>query len=79
LTAWARSSVRGVPGTFTDDRVFGPGGEALARCFARRVLRFGEVRSLSLGPARATMSYRLADGDADAFLTRLANAVVGGD
>jgi hypothetical protein len=84
LTAGAaRSSVRARPGTFevTDVRVFGPGGEALARCFARRVLRFGEVRSLYLDPARATatLSYRLADGDADAFLTRLANAVGGGD
>ena len=78
----AASSAKAGPGTLavTDDRVFGPGGEAFARFFARRVLRFGEVRSLSLDPARATatLSYRSADGDADAFLTRLADAVADG-
>src|ERR1700730_1568699 len=39
----------------------------------RRVLRFGEVRSLSLDPARATaaLSYRLADGDADGSVDAL--------
>jgi cation transport ATPase len=79
----AASSAKAGPGTLAvvDDRVFGPSGEALARCFAGRVLRFGEVRSLSLDPARATatLSYRLSDGDADAFLSRLADAVAGGD
>ena len=49
----ARPSVATGPNTFeiTDDRVFGPGGGALARRFARRVLAFDEVRSLALDPA----------------------------
>jgi cation transport ATPase len=76
----ARSSVRGGPGTFeaTDDRVFGPGREALAHRFARRVLGFDEVHSLALDPARAraTLNYQLATtGDPGIFLTRLADAV----
>ena len=79
----AASSARAGPGTLavTDDRVFGPGGEVLARRFARCVLRFGEIRSLSFDPTRATatLSYRLADGGAGAFLTWLADAVAGGD
>jgi cation transport ATPase len=81
LTAGAASpSVSARPGTFevTDDRVFGPGGEALARCFARRVLSFVEVRSLALDPAsaRATLNYQLAaTGNPGSFLTRLADTV----
>ena len=79
----AASSAKAGPGTLavTDDRVFGPGGEALARRFARRVLQFGEISSLSFDPARATamFCYRLADGGAGAFLTWLADAVAGGD
>ena len=76
----ARSSVRAGPGTFevTDDRVFGPGGEALARRFARRALSFSEAHSLALDPARAraTLNYQLAaTGDSGSFLTRLADAV----
>jgi hypothetical protein len=71
--------VRAGPGTFevTDVRVFGPGGEALARRFARRVLEFDEVRSLALDPVRAiaTVNYRLANGDARTLLGRLARAV----
>jgi hypothetical protein len=47
--------------------------------FAQRVLQFGEIDSLSIDPARATatLSYRLADGDADGFPTRLAAAGAG--
>jgi hypothetical protein len=81
LTAAARPSVRARRGTFeiTDDRVFGPGGEALARHFAARVLQFDEVRSLAFDPARAraTLNYRLANGDPGSFLTRLASTVAG--
>jgi cation transport ATPase len=70
------------PGTLvvTDDRVFGPGGEALTRRFARCVLRFGEVRSLALDPCRAsaTLTYHLVGGDPAVFVIRLAEAVVGG-
>jgi cation transport ATPase len=84
LTAGAAaSSATAGPVTLavTDDRVFGPGGEALARRFARRVLRFSEVRALSLNPPRATatLSYRLGDVDVGAFLSQLADAVAGGD
>ena len=72
-------SARAGPGTIevTDDRVFGPGGEALARRFARRVLSFAEVQSLALDPtkATATLNYRLANGDARTLLGRLARAV----
>jgi len=80
LTAGAaRPSISARPGTFgvTDNRVFGPGGEALARRFAQRVLGFDEVHSLTLDPARATatLNYRLANGDADILLSRLASSV----
>ena len=79
MTEAAHPSVRARPGTIevTDDRVFGPGGEALARRFARRVLSFVEVQSLALDPAKATatLKYRLADCDPGIFLTRLASAV----
>jgi cation transport ATPase len=80
LTAGAvRPFVRARPGIFevTDQRVFGPGGEPLARGFARRVLAFSEVRSLALDPARAkaTLRYRSADEDPGSFLIRLAGAV----
>jgi Cu2+-exporting ATPase len=63
----------------TDERVFGPGGEALARRFAQRVLQFDEVRSLALDPARATaiLKYRIEYGDPGDFLKRLADAVAG--
>jgi len=57
LTAGAaRPSVATGPNAFeiTNDRVFGPGGEALARRFARRVLAFDEVHSLAFDPDRAT-------------------------
>jgi cation transport ATPase len=74
-------TARARPGTLavTDDRVFGPGGEALARRFARRVLWFGEVSSLALDPTRAsaTVNYRPANGDPVAFLTQLADAGAG--
>ena len=74
-----RPVVRARPGIFevTDQRVFGPGGECLARGFARRVLAFGEVRSLALDPARATatLHYRSASDDPNSFLIRLAGAV----
>ena len=61
----------------TNDRVFGPGGEALARRFARRVLAFDEVHSLGFDPDRATatLNFRLANGDPGMLLTRLAGAV----
>ena len=51
----------------------------LVRRFADRVLGFDEVRSLELNPARATatVSYHLANGAADTFLVRLADAVAG--
>ena len=67
--------------TVTDDRVFGPGGGALARRFARRVLYFDEVGSLRLDTPRATatLTYRLMTGDPDSFLILLADAVAGGD
>ena len=75
----ARPIARPGPGTLTvtDDRVFGPGSEALARRFARRVLSFNEVHSLALDPARAraTLNYQLAaTGNPGSFLTRLADA-----
>jgi cation transport ATPase len=62
-----------------DDRVFGPDGEALARRFARRALRFSEVRSLALDPSRssARLHYQLVDGGSTTrFVQRLADAVV---
>jgi len=59
----AHPSARASPGTLivTDDRVFGPGGEALTRRFVQRVLWFDEVRALALDPSRAsaTLTYRL--------------------
>jgi cation transport ATPase len=77
----ADSVARVGPETLTifDDRVFGPAGEALARRFARCVLRFDEVRSLALDPSRssATLVYRPRDDDPAAFVTRLADAVAG--
>ena len=78
----AHPSARASPGTLTvtDDRVFGPGGEALTRRFAQRVLWFGEVRSLALDPSRASaaLTYRLVKGDPTFFMIRLADAVAGG-
>ena len=75
----ARPSVRAGPGTIevTDERVLGPGNEALTQRFARRVLSFPEVRSLALDPikATATLNYRSANGDAGTLLNRLASAV----
>ena len=62
-----------------DDRVFGSDGEALARRFARRVLRFAEVRSLALDPSQssARLHYQLVDGGSTTrFVQRLADAVV---
>jgi hypothetical protein len=71
------------PGTLTiiDDRVFGPAGGALARQFARRVLRFEEVRSLALNPSRssATLTYRPVSEDPAVLVTRLADAVAGSE
>ena len=78
-TRTTRSSVKAHPDTIeiADDRVFGPGGGALARRFARCVLQFSEVRSLALNPAQetATVNYQLANGDLGSFMTRLASAV----
>ena len=75
----ALPSVRASPTTLeiTDDLVFGPGGEALARRFARRVLSFSAVQSLALDPAHATaiLNYRLDECDPAPLLTRLADAV----
>jgi hypothetical protein len=77
--AAAGPSARAGPGTIevTDDRVFAPGGEALARRFAARVLSFAEVQSLALDPtkAMATLNYRLENGDARTLLGRLARTV----
>ena len=81
MTAAARPTVAPGPNTFEigDVRVFGAGGETLARRFAGRVLAFYEVRSLALDPARATatVNYRLTSGDPGSLLTRLASAVAG--
>jgi cation transport ATPase len=83
LTGVARPCARTGRGTLEviDDRVFGPGGDALARRFARRVLAFNDVRSLALDPARATatLNYRTEPRDSGSFLTRLAVAVAGAD
>jgi Cu2+-exporting ATPase len=69
------------PGTLTliDDRVFGPAGGPLARHFARRVLRFVEIRSLALDPSNssATLAFHGANGGSADLLMRLADAVVG--
>jgi Cu2+-exporting ATPase len=77
----AHTVVRAGPGTLTvvDDRVFGPAGGALARRFARRVLKFDEIRSLALDPSRssATLAYHPANGAPANLLVRLADAVVG--
>jgi hypothetical protein len=79
LREGARPSVKAGPGTIevTDERVFGPGNEALAQRFARRVLLCPEVLSLSLDPikATATLNYRSVNGDAGTLLNRLASAV----
>jgi cation transport ATPase len=63
-----------------DDRVFGRDGEALARRFARRVLRFPEVRSLALDASRssATLALHAAKDDPADCVIRLAQAVAGG-
>jgi cation transport ATPase len=65
--------------TLVDGRVFGLDGETLARRFARRVLRFPEVRSLALDPARssATLAFHAAHGDPADCVIRLAQAVAG--
>ena len=77
----AHPSARVGPGALaiTDDRIFGPGGETLARRFARRVLQFGEVRSLTLDPTRASavLTYRITHCDPVALMRRLADAVAG--
>ena len=73
-----RSEASREPSRSPTDRVFGPGGEVLARRFARRVLFFNEAHSLALDPARAraTLNYQLAaTGDPGIFLIRLADAV----
>jgi cation transport ATPase len=82
VKAVADSVVRIDPGRLTiiDGRVFATGCEALARRFARRVLRFDETRSLALDPTRssAILTYRLASADDQGVLvTRLADAVAG--
>ena len=75
----ARPSVRAGPGTLevTDNQVFGTGGEALARRFARRVLAFTEVQSLALDPvaATATLKYRSGNCDPGILVAQLAGAV----
>jgi cation transport ATPase len=77
----AASAVTVGPGTLTlvDDRVFGPEGEALAHRFARRVLRFDEVRSLALDPSRssATLAFRGVNCKPADLVMRLADAVAG--
>ena len=62
-----------------DGRLFGVGGEHLARCFARRVLIFPEVRSVSIDPHRGTavVAYQVAESELRDFVARLAAAVGG--
>ena len=65
MTAAAvRPSVKVCAGTVEvcDYRVFGPGGEALARRFARLVLAFDEISSLVLDPTRATATLECLPG-----------------
>ncbi len=63
----AGPSIKTGPGTLevADSRVFGPGGQALARRFAACALEFDEVSSLAFDPAgaRATLNYQLAATD----------------
>jgi cation transport ATPase len=81
LTEAIKPSVKAGPASLeiTENRVFGRGSAALARRFARRVLAFDEVRSLTLDPdrARATLHYRLSQGASGILLKRLAAAVAG--
>ncbi len=76
----AGPSIKTGPGTLevADSRVFGPGGQALARRFAACALEFDEVSSLAFDPAgaRATLNYQLAaTDDPESFLTRLADGI----
>lgn len=66
--------------TLVDDRVFGSEREALARRFARRVLRFDEVRSLALDPSRSsvTLAFQGVNCKPADLVMRLADAVAGG-
>jgi len=64
-----------------DARLFGAGAENLARSFARRVLIFPEVRSVSIDPHQGTarVGYRIAETELRDFVARLAAAVGGSD
>lgn len=61
--------------------LFGPGGEAQARRFVRRVFAFPQVRSVTLEPnlGRASVRYHLAETERKAFLGRLAAAIGGSE
>jgi len=81
LTQAAGLSINSRPGilSITDARLFGPGQEARGVLFARRVLRFPEVRSLEIDPlhATATLRYGAPPGASRALVRRLADAVTG--
>ncbi|MGH8551108.1 MAG: cation-transporting ATPase [Methylococcales bacterium] len=61
------------------DRLFSIGTEHVARCFARRVLIFPEVQSVSIDPHRntAVVGYRVGESRLAEFVARLAAAVGG--
>ncbi len=69
-------SVYSRPGmlSVTDPRLFVPGREASAVLFARRLLRFPEVRSIEIDPMRATATVRYdsSPNDQQVFVGRLA-------
>ena len=60
-------------------RLFGPGGEAEARRFVRRVFAFPHVRLLSLSPGKAVVRHQLGGTEPErkAFLRDLASAIGG--
>jgi cation transport ATPase len=72
-------SVHSRPGllSVTDPRLFAPGQEACAASFAGRLLRFPEVRSIEIDPARATAAVRYCAlaSDQQIFVDRLADAL----
>lgn len=61
------------------ERLFSIGAENLTRCFARRVLVFPEVQSVSIDPHRntAVVGYRVGESRLSDFIARLAAAVGG--
>ncbi len=59
--------------------LFGPGGEAQARRFVRRVFVFPQVRSVTLKPGAAAVGYHLGESERKAFLGQLAAAIGGAE